>query len=109
MFPLLSLSLLSSSRLPPLPPDMPLRSPHSLLRRYLNPDPDLDPDLNLVVDAHEAAVPLDLFLLLPQGDLGLDPDLVLDLDILYPPPLPPLFLCLLGDNNRQWGECNPLF
>ena len=66
-----------------------LRSPFRLLRRNLDPDPDLnlernldpDPDLNLelniVVDAPDAVVRLDLFLLLLQGDLNLYPDLVL--------------------------------
>ena len=68
MFPSLSFSLLSSSQPPPpWPRDLPLRSPHSLLLLDLDPDPDLDLDLNLVVDAPEAAVPLDLFLLLIRG------------------------------------------
>ena len=56
---------------------MPLCSPRSLLRRNIDPDPDLDPELDLVTDSPEAAVPLDLFLLLLQGYLDLDPDLVL--------------------------------
>ena len=64
---------------PPPPPHLPLRSPCSLLRHNLYPDPDLDPDLDIVVDAPEAAVPLDLFLPLLQRDLNLDPDLLLAL------------------------------
>ena len=74
--PLLSLSP-SSSSLPPPPPDLLLHSPRSLLRRDLDPDPDLNPHLDLVVDAPEAAVPVDLLLPLILGDLNLDPDLVL--------------------------------
>ena len=98
---------------PPLPQDLPLRSPHILLRRDPNLDPELDPDLDLVLDGPEAAVPLDLFLMLPLGDLDLDPDLVLDLDLniflnIDPPP-PPIFLSLLDVNHRRWGERDPLF
>ena len=58
-------------------PDLPLRSPCSLLLRDLDPNPGLDLDLNLVVDNPKAAVPLDLFLLLLRQDLDLDPELVL--------------------------------
>ena len=91
MFPSLSLSpsLSSLSRPPPPPPpDLPLRTPRSLLQRNLDPNTDLDPDLDLVVDAPEAAGPLDLFLLLLRGDLDLNPDLVLALQE-YPPVLLP--------------------
>ena len=68
---------LQRQRLPP--PDLLLCSPHSLLRRNINHNPDLDPDLDLVVNAPEAALPLDLFLPLLWGDLNLYPDLVLAL------------------------------
>ena len=60
--------------MPPL--DLPLYYPLSLLWRDLDTNHDLDPDLNIVVDAPKAAVPMDLFLPLLQGDLDLDPDLV---------------------------------
>ena len=40
-------------------------------------DPDLNPDLDLVANAPEAGVPLELFLSLLWGDLDLNPDLVL--------------------------------
>ena len=63
---------------PPLPPqDMPLRSPRSLLQRNLDTEPYLDPELDLVIDAPEAAVLLNLFLPLLQCYLDLDPDLFL--------------------------------
>ena len=62
---------------PPPPQDMSFRSPCSFLWRDLYPYPDLDPDLNLVVDDTEAELPLDLFLPLIWGDLDLNPDLVL--------------------------------
>ena len=89
MFPLSSLSPSSSSRPLLLPtPDLRLHSPCSLLRRNLNPDPDLDPNFDLVVDAPEAAVPLDLFLPLIHGDLDLDPDIFLASQEAPPIPLP---------------------
>ena len=75
MFPSLSLS---QPLLPP-PPDLPLRSPCKLLQCNIDPDPDLNPDFNLVVDAPKAAVPLDVFLPLLRRGLDLDPDLVLAL------------------------------
>ena len=68
-----------SSSFPPLsllrlpltpPPDLPLRSPRSLLRRDIDPVIDLDPDLDLIVNDPEAAVPLDLFLPLLQGEIA---------------------------------------
>ena len=85
-------------QIPPLP-DLPLRSLRSHLQRDLDPDPDLNPNLDLVVDTPEVAVPLYLFLPLLQGDLSLDPDLVLVLQE-YPPtpflslPLHPTLLLL---------------
>ena len=56
---------------------MPLHSPCSLNQRNLDPNPDLNPDLDHVTDAPETAVPLDLFLQLLRGGIYLDPDLVL--------------------------------
>ena len=99
---------------PPPPPDLPLRSPCSLTQRNLDPDPDLNLELNLVVDAPKAVVPLDLFLTLPRGDIGLDTDLVLDLnlvldiDVLSLPPTP-LSLSFLNNDPRRWGGRDPLF
>ena len=78
MFP--SLSFYPSSLSYPLPPSplyMPLCSPHRLLQCNLDPDTDLDLYLDLAIDAPKAAVPLDHFLPLLQGDLNLDTDLVL--------------------------------
>ena len=60
-------------------PDLPLCSPLILLRRNLDTDPDLEPYLDLVVDAPKEAIPLELFLLLLWGNIDLDPDLVLAL------------------------------
>ena len=76
MFPSLPFSLSSSLWLPP-PLDMSLRSPRSLLRRNHDTKPDLYPDLDLVVDAPKAALPLDLFLPLLWVGINLGPDLVL--------------------------------
>ena len=98
MFLLLPLSSLLPLLRPPLPQplDLPLRSLHSLLQNNL--DSDLDLDLDLVVYAPKSEVPLDLFLVLLQGDLKLDPDLVLVSQenptiplpsSLSPPPLSP--------------------
>ena len=77
IFLLLSLFLPSSSLQPPPPPDLPLRSPLSLLRRNINPDLDLSLDLDLVFDSPKAAVPLDVFLPRIWGDVDLDTDTVL--------------------------------
>ena len=57
--------------------DLPLHSPRSLLRRDIDPNPDLDPDLDLVVKPTNEAAPLDLFLTLPRVDINFDPDLFL--------------------------------
>ena len=57
---------------------------------------------------------MDLFLPLPRGDLDVDPDLflnpnlVLDIEIISPPP-DPLSLFLLDNNPRRWGEHDTLF
>ena len=75
---------------PPSPPDLPLHSPHSLLQHYINPNPDLNPDLDLVVDAPKALVPLDLFLTLLRGGLNFNPDLLLVFQ--EDPPIPLLLL-----------------
>ena len=89
MFLLSSLSLLSYLRpLPPPPPYLPLRSPRSLQQSNLNPNHDLDQYLNIIVNAPEASVPLDLFLSLLWGYIDLDLDLFLapqeDTPILLP-------------------------
>ena len=85
IFPSLSLYPLSSSR-PLPPPELPLRSYRILLRRDLDPNPDLDPDLDFIIDAPKVEVPLDLFLPLLQGGIDLDTDLALVLQ--EDPPIP---------------------
>ena len=72
------------------------RPPYSLLRHNIDPDPDFYMDLDLVVDAPNAALSLDLFLPLLRGHLYLDPELVLasqeDPPIYLPSQLLPLLL-----------------
>ena len=110
MFLLLSFPPPSSSRLllPPTP-DLPLRPPCILLRRDLDPNPDLDLCLNLFVDAPEAVVPLDFFLSLIRGDLDLGPDLVLTSKEDHPIPLPSSYLpsFLLGSPSLRLQQSWP--
>ena len=84
----LPLSFSSLGRRPPPLPDLLLCSPQSLLRRNLDLNSDLNPELNLFVNGPDAAVPLDLFLPLLWGDLDLNPDLFLAFQEDPPIPLP---------------------